>query len=365
MKILLVSGTLPPFPCGVGDYVDQLARALATLPGNQVAVLTGASDEAISAVAQPYRLFTVPSWQMRDAGSAIRILRQWQPDVVHVQHPSRGYGGGWLPSFIAPMAMLAGARVVRTWHEPLTIRNALRTVVQLLAPGPYLVVRPEFEAHTWAPLRPLLRVRQRGLVEGASAIPTSTLDEMALDALRQGWLGDGRRLIAFFGFLLPAKGVERLFKVADPATDRLIIVGDTTIDPAYAARIRNLAAADPWRGLATVTGTRPAEDVADILAAVDGVVLPFLDGGGPWNSSIHAATAQGTPVVTTHAPGTAMSKDPLVDQVEVGDDVGLREAAAALPAWRPRRVGQHGDRWDRLAREHMFYYRGMPEAQKD
>lgn len=56
---------------------------------------------------------------------------------------------------------------------------------------------------------------------------------------------------------------------------------------------------EEWAGKVTVTGFLPAEDVGRILAMADAVALPFRNGGGRWNTSVHSAMVQGTFVLTT------------------------------------------------------------------
>ena len=47
------------------------------------------------------------------------------------------------------------------------------------------------------------------------------------------------------------------------------------------------------------TGFLEDMEVARLLAAADAVVLPYRVGGGPWNTSLHAALLQGTFVLAT------------------------------------------------------------------
>lgn len=359
MRILLVSGTLPPEPCGVGDYTDALARSLARIEGNGVAVLTSGNGAAPASTDYDV-LRPVSGWRLSELVAAWAAIRRWRPDIVHVQYPTQGYQGRWLPSLIPAAACLTGAGVVRSWHEPFPRSQWKRFVVQCAAPGPAIVVRPNFEQLMWPPLLPLLKLRRRRLIRGASAIPPTRRSAEEIGELRSRLLRDGRRLLAFFGFLHPLKGAEQLFDIADPATDRLLIVGEDRIDPAYSAKLRTLADGERWAGRARLTGNLPANEIADLLAAADAVVLPFIDGGGTWNSSIHAASLQGTPVVTTHAKGAPGTDNGLVTFVDAGDQDALRKAVEAAPAWSADRIrGGSKDEWTRVADEHMAVYRGL------
>src|ERR1700722_2066745 len=117
MRILLVSGSLPPMLCGVGDYTYQLATELGARGDLQVAVLTSRAARN----AEPrgnFQLFAVVErWRLSELGRIFRILKEWRPDIVHVQTPTQGYGSSWVPRILPLLCRLAGLRVVQTWHE--------------------------------------------------------------------------------------------------------------------------------------------------------------------------------------------------------------------------------------------------------
>lgn len=358
MRILLVSGSTPPVPCGVGDFTAALAGALAPLPGNRVAILAGPGMEDEVPIADYELLRPVRSWRLGSLPKLWRALRAWRPDVVHLQFPTHNLGSGWVASLVPMLAWAAGALPVRTWHEPFTRRNASRFLLQSAAPGPAIVVHPDYEARLWPPLRRLLRRRRVVLIRGASAIPRSRLSAAQVERLRSRMLGGASRLIAFFGFLHPLKGVERVFDIARPDTDKLVIAGETGIDRDYSARIAALAEADAWRGRATLTGFLPPTESADLLAAADVVVLPFTEGSGAWNSSIHAAVLQGTPVVTTSRERTGWDGDLAVYRAVPDDVADMARAVDRFCAGpRPRPPVGEQDEWARVAREHMQVYR--------
>src|SRR5260370_39959271 len=95
------------------------------------------------------------------------------------------------------------------------------------------------------------------------------------------------RLVAYFRFAYRPKRVELLFEIADPSQHHLVVIGDLNSKDEYHKSILDRANQAPWSGKATVTGFLPAEEVGRILAAADAIVLPFQDGGGIWNTSIH------------------------------------------------------------------------------
>lgn len=355
MRILFVCGAIPPTRCGVGDYTVQLARSLAAQPGTEVALLVaehGAPPDAVDGV----HLLTIPDWRAGRMQAALGTIRRFQPDVIHFQYPSQGFGKRILPELLPLVARrLLHIPVVQTWHEfwhPLRFYRAVRVAACDAA----VFVRPEFEA--WMPdwVRRLLKGRPARLIQSASTIPQS---RMSLDQRRamNAQLGYGKRVAAYFGFALPSKGIEDLFAALDPAHWQLLLICDLDPSNRYHASLRTLAEQSAWRSAVTITGFQPPQRVADLLAAADVVVLPFRAGGGEWNTSIHAAQRQGTPVVTTRTSGTGCDMQNGIVYVAPSNPVALSEgvlcaiSSVSAPAFQATPCA-----WDEIALEHHALY---------
>lgn len=361
MRILLVSGSAPPMRCGVGDYVDALAAALARVPGVDVGLLTGGGAAAVVRADGVERLTPVPDWRARWGWRLFGAIRQWRPDVVHLQFPGQGYRATLLPSLVPLLSWISGARAVRTWHEAIWRRQAhwrdlLATALQWPVPGPVVVVRPNFRSLIHPLLDRLLPQRRLRFIAGASAIAPSRLDAHGRAALRARLLGGQRRLVMFFGFLYPHKGVELLFDICDPARDMLVVLGGAEAGSAYSQALEARAGVAPWQDRVRFAGFQDPATVADMLAAADAVVLPFRDGAGIWNSSLHTAQAQGTFTLATSQTPTGF--DPAANLFFAPiDDVAAMRAALDDHAGRRSAPAVGEDDWDRIAREHLAIYR--------
>ena len=356
---MLVSGSLPPMRCGVGDYTDVLANTLAVMPQNNVGVLT--SDRAREGHGRGNdryeRLPVMEDWSLSDAAVARRAIQAWKPDIVHVQYPTQGYGSMSLPSVLPLLAWQLGALPVRTWHEAFSGRQAAGFLLQIAAPGPFIVVRPNFADLMWPPLRPLLS--NRGvMIAGASSIPRASLTVDERNALRERYLRGQSRLIVFFGFIYPAKGVHQLFEIADPVMDAIVIVGESHDDPHYFSKIKTLATSDPWAACTTMAGFVATDAIANLLMAADVVVLPFVEGGGNWNSSISAAVLQGTPVVTTSVACHGIDDTGQIYFARPNDIEDLRYGLQLVDADRAISSREQPARndWLRIGDHHMAVY---------
>ena len=362
MRILLVTGSFPPMKCGVGDYSAHLAKHLGKGKNTAVAVLTDAA--AASAPADPdfHLLPVVRGWRIGDLPVVKKAIADWNPDIVHVQYPTQGYGRKKLPWLLPAIAAAMKYKVVQTWHEYFPMggyANLLNTVV----PGGLIAVRPHYLEKMPSWYRWLVRKKAFAFIPNASTIPYMRLSPAETEEVRSRFSRDGGPLVAYFGFAYPEKGVERVFDIADPARHHLVLICD--LDPAdrYHARVLDLSRKSPWRGRVTVTGFLPKEEAGRILAAADAVLFPFRKGGGEWNTSLHAALAQGTFVLTTSGLREGYDPSENVFYSRPDDVRGMREALLSHAG--TKRDGRPSDfqgDWDTIAAAHMDLYRRILET---
>jgi glycosyltransferase involved in cell wall biosynthesis len=356
MRVLLISGSYPPMRCGVGDYTHRLATALAGIEGNDVAVLTSEAARLHADMPLPVRVFpAIKRWGAGDLVAAVRILREWRPDVVHVQYPTQGYGSGALPLWLPLVAWVLGARVVQTWHEPYGLLQTPQLLLKLAVPGRVVVVRHGYIDLLPRWLRPLVRLARPQFITNASAIPRARLTVEQRVTLRARYLRGQSRLLVFFGFLYRHKGVDLLFDVADPAVDQIIIAGDTDhLD--YKRELETRVDSTPWAGKATFTGFLSADDAAALLSVADAVVLPFRgNGGGEWNTSLHGAIDNDAYVVTTSRSRRGLDAATQVYYTGIDAVEEMREALRRIPTTRRQRPATV-DAWSDIAAAHMGIY---------
>lgn len=353
MRVLIIAGSYPPEPCGVGDYIGQLARALASETDIDVAVLTRgqptSNDAQRLAILRP-----VQSWKVWELSSILKRARNWRPDIVHIQYPTRGFFAKRLPLLLPLSLRLAGLRVVVTWHEPppCGVTQLLFLLTSIGVSG-LIFVRPHYLDYFNPKLQFWLKRLPLSTIPNAANLPVSCLSAAERETLRQTLLQGQSRLLVFFGFVARHKGVERLFDIANPVTDHLVISGGSN-DDAYYSELKSLASSSQWRGKVTFTGFAPPTEAADLLAAADAVVLPFLSGGGSWNTSLHSALAQGSFVITT---GEAAHGDDPTRNLYVAPCDGLAEMRDALCRHAGRRVApSKALPWKTIAKAHLEHY---------
>lgn len=352
MRVLLIAGMYPPGRCGVGDYVASLARALARTPEVQLAVLTqraaGRTPEAGFQV-----LEVATNWRPWELPRAVDAIRRFNPEVVHIHWPSLGFGGRLGPALLPLACKFLGARVVQTWHDPWHVDDSARYRLQRIATDGLIFVRQNFMSLMPRQLLRYMPACPQRFIGSAGALPVSTLSAAQRERLRERYLNGRRTLVAFFGFVYPSKGVEQLFEIADPTTDSLLIVGGL-LDADYRRRLDEVARARGWIDQFQYMGFVEAQEAADLLHAADAVVLPFLAGGGDWNTSIHGALAQGTFVVTTSAQPEGDDPGRNLYTARISDVADMRRALRLLAG---RRIQTSAtDPWAEIARLHAAFY---------
>ncbi|HSI54109.1 MAG TPA: glycosyltransferase [Ramlibacter sp.] len=353
MRVLQIAGMFPPGRCGVGDYVSSLAQGLARVPGTQVAVLTQRSATRVPPASVEV-LGETGTWRLWELPRLVRSIRRWQPDVVHIHWPSQGFGWRLGPALLPALCKWLGiATVVQTWHEPWLGRDWLRFRLQRRATDGLVFVRPNFMQLMPARLLRFMPACPQRTFGSGGALPRSTLSGDQRARLRDRYLKGRRNLVAFFGFIYPKKGVEQLFEIADPAVDALVIAG-SVLDEPYAQRLAAIAREHGWGEQLQYTGYLEPEAAADLLHAADAVVLPFVAGGGEWNTSLHGALAQGTLVVTTseHPQGDDPQRN--LYTAPVADVAGMRQALRTLAGRRSHAPAR--DEWAEIARAHVGFY---------
>jgi glycosyltransferase involved in cell wall biosynthesis len=186
------------------------------------------------------------------------------------------------------------------------------------------------------------------------------LSDAERSALRLRLSPASSRLVVFFGFAHAAKRIELLFKIADPERDRLVLICDLNSADAYQASILRSINRAPWAGNVNVTGFLPSGEVARILAAADAVVLPFQNGGGLWNTSIRAAIAQGTFVLTTSYERHGYDSSENVYYARPEDVPEMREALRTFIGNRnSETVKDPRSEWDSIASEHVSLFKAV------
>lgn len=185
VKVLLVTGSMPPAFCGVGRYTVRLSEAIRK---KGLEVRTSAMEGKPDFLFHSYAEFS-------------SIFHSFTPNILHLQYPGIGFRHSLLP-----LRLLSSPHpAIVTLHE-FSISHPLRKLFSLAltrrAQGVIVPAEAEFQA-----LRPFCQARQPIYVvyPGPSFEPSATMQETEPQF--------SSPLFLFFGFLNRSKNIPLLIQV--------------------------------------------------------------------------------------------------------------------------------------------------------
>ena len=400
MRIALIAGSYQPDRCGVAHYTARLRDALSARGGDSL-VLT---DRTVGQGNAPSVRSVVDGWRMRDLPSLVAAVRASGVDLLHVQHAAGTYGFRRAIFLLPPLLRAAG------WHRPIvttaheygwwewTLPGVLNRAAEwakrwgqargwwdredgFLLTGSDAVVTTHHDAEGVIRRRlPMLDGRVHRIPIGANVEPSHMDRDQARAGLRQrfGWPADAR-VIAFFGFLHPVKGLETLLEAfqhvtAAHAAARLLLVGGAESlalrgDAAvrYEHELRERVRGLGLRGLVGFTGWLPADAASRHLAGADLGVLPFNHGVTLKSGSLLTLLAHGVPVVASTPQGETLADQAGVHAVPPRNPDRLAAAIEEMladPGALERQGGQgrafaQQFAWPEIAARHVDLYRSL------
>ena len=307
MRILVFNPSLPPLPCGIGQYTARTAGALSAA-GHDVTVVTSA---ALAGAPTPGpRVRVVPAlrdWAALDYARAWRRFSRPRPDLVVSGYPSVIPGSKARLLYLLPglaKLTLGRPRTVFVVHEfERTGRVAQRLLALALRAADDVVCVTDGERDAVVARHPFAAGRAR-VVQNGSSIDAVPADPVAAAALRRRIAGD-RPLVVFAGRLSSAdKGLEELVEAV--AGTGAVLAASGTLDRAdaahraVAARIKHHGMRDRVRWL----GDLGDGEMGRLLQAADAVAVPFRGGAESGYTSLLAPLVAGAAVVTTRGPRT-------------------------------------------------------------
>lgn len=363
-RVVLISGSLPPEPCGVGHYTWLLAQGL-TGAGRDAVVASAGLGEPLqdidSEICGAVLSRNIPGWSLRDVPAATRALLMLEPDIVHFQYPTLGYGRHLGVNLLpAALKRRSSARIAVTFHEPFRWGGRLRNLPELLAADAIIRVT---SADTYPRSLPgsnlLTRGKQSEVIPVPSNIPRSDVSDGERASLRRELLRGESLLIGHFGVPRPNKGLEVLPEVLKRLPGaRLILVTMPTRENQYWHGVERRLQQAGVQDRVTITGYLPDRRVADVLASCDAGLYPYRDGLDERHATFLANVLQGTFTVTTSQSrsGYAAEENVYYASLSHADEMAraiLRHAGTRVEPW------QGWPTWSSVVRAHERLYSSL------
>lgn len=298
----------------------------------------------------------VHSWGPLAVLSAVeRVIGEFQPDVIHIQYPTIGYGARLGPQFLALRRGLRRPLVV-TLHEA-SRASLLRRVSLIPFGGADRVITSTEEERSYLGRLPGFDRERIEVIPVGSNIPA--LGAVGLEE---------PPVVTYFGLFYPDKGAELFIATARLARERLgervrfRLVGQ--VHPKYAGYYRRLRAMEGSQEAEWVIGAGDLE-AARLIAGSLACWLPYRDGVSFRRSSFMAAAVNGCPVITTRGPRVpevlrdgenvlfAGSPEEALQAVQqLLNDPGLRNRLSRAALVLGQQFG-----WDAIVARHIEVYR--------
>ncbi len=357
LKVLMITGSYPPMMCGVGDYTGALVDSLRAKQVDVRVVTTIGNQNPSEKKDWVKRI--IPTWTWESYSTLLNEARSFSPDIVHIQDPTQGYAFASAPMLMILLSsILYRMNIVWTWHEhPPTRINKRFIMFSLMAllSKTIIVVRPHYKSHVGLFLSLFLSKKPFSFIPNASVIPKITMDNEEIQKARNLISNTNKKIIVYFGFIYPNKGVEKLFDVLNPQEHHLVLVGNMNANSYYHQKIIELSNSPSWSGNVTCTGFISAEEVGRYIKISDAVILPYVEGGGTWNTSLHAAILQGTFVITTSSTEQGYDAERNMFYTKP-DDIPLMRQALKEYCGRKLDVRLIDDPWKKIADDHINIY---------
>jgi glycosyltransferase involved in cell wall biosynthesis len=298
MKIVVVTGSLPPLRCGVGFYTDKLAKHLSKT--TDMAVVSGPGMSSPHA-----KTVQIPSWKLRHTHAVSRAITALKPDVISLQYPAKGYGR-YLGINILPY-LLRRHKVIVTLHEYHGSRliGRLRNIVTCL-PATKIVVS---NMQDRGALPRFLRARTVVIPIG-STLTKAHPDDTTLEKLcKDAGFSRHKPVFVFFGFLFASKGLELLVDAAIAADAQVLFLGGADKrDPYQRQIVGRIEAARNGGARLFLAGYLPDSDVSRVLHASKYLVMTQPLPLSAKSSTAIAAVRHMMVVISTGAPGRESQK---------------------------------------------------------
>lgn len=314
MRVALVS-TFPPRRCGIADYTADFVRELALANDIDVHVLTYGDSIDHSIIPQDGLRVSRELTRRLSARRMAELLRKYEPDLVHLMsssflhHPSLNYA----LSRGCPVPLVTTVHdTPRSWRLFYAIPS-LRSVYEKSS---CLLTHSASVSQT---LRCFHQLNDKRILEIPHGVDSRRYHPQAdVGGSRKAFCLGDKKVVLFFGFLRPGKGIETLLEAwsiiaeTQPGAVLVIAGGTPTASRRYAFHLKNEADyPGKLRRLAnrlgitdtvTFTGYVPEGLVPGLIATAQAVVLPY-DRAVAQSGPVHKTISSGKALITSEMAG--------------------------------------------------------------
>lgn len=297
MRICFIVGSFPDMKCGVGDYTYKLSEELSK-QGFEIHIITSKKANCKSNLMKIHNI--IEEWDSKGSKQIVERLQEIQPDIVNIQYPSNEYKNNFAMN-ILPLKIKKkiDTKIIATIHEYecFTLKRKIRYMLNFKKLDQIIVAEEEFISA----IKKDFKNTKVKYIKISSNIPRSKLGQEEKEKLIEKYNLKDKKIISYFGFALPSKGIEYLLNLIPKLENsKLLFINELNENNEYHKTLLDLIDKLQIKDKVAITGLLDDEaDVADLLSLSDVCVLPFVNGVKTRNGSFLAAYNQKIKVVTT------------------------------------------------------------------
>lgn len=363
MKVFMVSGSLPPEACGIGDYTRNLVDNI-RLKG-AVVVSCGRTRGAKAAYDEELFHLSMHRWTIKDVIALAHNPLFLNTDIIHLQYPGLGYGASVAPLMLLFISLALKKKAILTVHEYSNVHPYRRAFTRaLMMTSDMVLFTSEFERN-----KVYLGKRAKSLV-----IPISFNINSGAQRNPVGLRKKGVTRLCYFGLFYPGKGADKVieafvnYRIHARDVELWMIgripFGKEIYYNGLRKRIEERDVADSVKWFLDAGD----DDVASLLCESHICILPFDDGATFRRTSLLTAAAYGVPIITTRGDATPKELHHL-ENVFFADDVDgmigginfmvTNPATAEHMASSLRLLVRNRFSWGNISEQHLRVYREL------
>lgn len=303
VKIVMITGSYPPDKCGVGDYTKLLANNLVK---QQIDLNIITSCKKIDNNEHITINNEIDDWSIKNLNKILKVIENINPDIVHIQYPTKGYGRKIAINILPMLLKLKRYKVITTLHEysDNSKLGKIRANFNIMFSDFIIVVDPRYQCEING--NKLFKHKKIKYINIASNIPISTISKEEQSKKRYQIVKDSKKkIMAYFGFVNEKKGIESILLSMKMLKDKnklnlvFVLIAEINKLNKYHHQLLKLIDDLGLKDNILITGYLNEQEVSNYLKISDFVVLPFTDGFSPKNGSVLAALQEGKIVITT------------------------------------------------------------------
>lgn len=292
MKILYITGSLPPLKCGVGFYSEKILGELSKRANVKILTTSG--------VESSHKLYTYKTgdWKINKIGYLYGVCKKAEADCYVIQYPARGYkrnlGINLIPYVIRFIIRKPVTVTLHEYHGS-GILGKLRNTITII-PANKVFVSNEYD---FLSLPEFIR-KKTIIIPIGSNITRDPNPSLYTKILRENKFSTAKKTGVFFGFPNQNKGLDTLLKSVEESNSQLLIVAGIDKKNEYHNYIAQEVVRMNNKGIKVhITGYLPDNEVSSVLNGADYFIMPQPLPLTAKSGTAIAAAVHGTPIVST------------------------------------------------------------------